>query len=932
MDMRDPEDNGEGDEIDGQSPHSGFDVVGGWPRHTGLLAKISIGLTVLVVLFLLLNFARSVYTNILWFSSLELRSVYTTILWTKASLFVTGLIVMGSLTAVSLWFAWRTSWEPNQLGMPPSTLEWLRRSLIAGMITAGVITALSFATALSNRWEQFLLFINSTAFGLEDPLFHNDVGFYIFTMPMLHTIQGWLMGAAVVLLLLVITLFFLVYSIRGVSPWAQAGPKALVAIIGAGLMFTLAGGHFLDTYETLFSTSGAVTGATATDISARIPMLRLLTGIALLSGVIMLLALRTRTVQRATQVVVGAFGLWVVVGIIGGLLVPMFYQRFVVSPNELEREREFVARNIEWTRFGFDLDRVEEKLFDVRPDSLAADIAANPQTVNNIRLWDPRPLLDVYNQIQHLRLYYNFLDVDVDRYVIDGENRQVLLSTRELFPDGLDISAQNWVNRKLVYTHGFGVVVSPATDFTPEGQPLFFLKDVPPTGSLQVDQPRIYYSEGAESFVIVNSEEAQFDRPSNEQNGQPVYIERYEGEGGVSLSTIFRRAAFAWEFLDINVLISGQVTSESKALYRRDIRERIQTVAPFLRLDRDPYIVVNDGRLFWIQDAFTTTDRLPYSKRLNDRDFNYLRNSVKVVVDAFNGSLTFYSIEPHRIDPMLRVYEKAFPDLFLPISQMDEGLRAHIRYPEVLLRAQAQTFLQYHMTDPKEFFLKEDQWAIPNEVVLEGISQPVDPYYVIMKLPGEEKEEFVLILPFTPQDKPNLVAWMAARSDDEHYGDILVFNFPTDRLFNGPSQVEARIDNDPDISEQFTLWGQSGSKVIRGNLLVIPVGESLLYAEPIYLQAELLEFPELKRVILASADRVVMEPTLKEALRSLLSGQQTPAAIPGQGPPPSGIATEQLRLELALLRQVLQSFQEGLATVGETVEAIQDLLGHEETP
>ena len=598
-----------------------------------------------------------------------------------------------------------------------------------------------------------------------------------------------------------------------------------------------------------------------------------------------------------------------------------------MDPNELERERPYIERNIEWTRLAFDLDRVTVESYPVREQLQASDLLDNPETVNNIRLWDPRPLLDVYNQIQHLRLYYSFSDVDVDRYTIDGDYRQVLLATREIFPDGLDAEAQNWVNRTLVYTHGYGVVVSPATVFTEEGQPEFFVKDVPPTGTLTTNQPRVYYGENTEDFVIVNTQEPEFDHPATEEGAQPVYISSYDGTGGVRLSSFLRRAAYAWEFADINVLISGQLTGESKALYRRDIRERISTVTPFLQLDQDPYMVVTDEGLFWIQDAYTFTDRFPYSKRLDEREFNYIRNSVKVVIDAYNGSLTLYVIEPGgRSDPLVDVYRDIFPDLFRPFEEMPESLQSHIRYPEVLLRAQAQTYLQYHMVDPKEFFLKEDQWEVPNEVVLEATSQPVEPYYVIMKLPGEDLEEFVLILPFTPQDKPNLVAWMAARSDGDHYGDILAFRFPKDRLFNGPSQVEARIDNDPTISEQFTLWGQSGSIVIRGNLLVIPIGETLLYAEPIYLQAESLDFPELKRVILVTSDQVVMEPTLEESVFALLGRIPPVVRPPTSGEPVlGGIDPVLLQRELQRLQEALDALQGGFDQVGDSVEGLRQL-------
>ena len=898
------------------------------PPYTNMTIKLGVLALGLLVAFILLNIGRGVYTNLLWFSSLDLRSVYTTILFTRIWLFLAGSLVMAGLMAATFWFAFRSSWGPTQLTLPPLAMVWLRRSLLASMAGLGAIVSISFGSALGNRWELFLKFTNSVPFGLEDPLFHNDASFYVFTLPMLQTVQGWLMGAAIVLLLSAVTVYFVVYSIRSINPYVMSAPKNHIALLGALLMFTIAAGHFLDTYETLFSPGGAVAGATATDVSARIPMLRLLVGVAALSGVIMLAAIRVENVQQAIRVIIMAFGLWVVAGILGGLIVPAAYQRFVVSPSEFERERPYIERNIEWTRYGFDLDRVTEQRYDVREEALATDLVNNPETVSNIRLWDPRPLEDVYNQIQHLRLYYHFTDVDVDRYLVDGQYRQVLVATRELFTEGLDPSAQNWVNLKLVYTHGFGVVMSPVTDWTPEGQPLFFIKDVPPKGALAVDEPRVYYGEETTDYVIVNSREPEFDQPPTEAGGTPIYIDRYDGTGGVTLSGWFRRAAYAWEFADINTLISNQITPESAVLYRRSIRERVEAVAPFLRLDNDPYMVVFDGRLMWIMDAYTATDRVPYSQRLLGRDFNYIRNSVKVVMDAYNGSLTFYTIEPNAPDPLLRVYENIFPGLFRPIEEMPEELHVHIRYPERLMRAQANIFLQYHMDDPKEFFLKEDQWTIPNEVVLEATSVEIDPYYIIMKLPGEEAVEFVMILPFTPKDKENLVAWIAARSDPEHYGELLLYTFPTDRLFNGPSQIEARIDNDPFISEQFTLWGQSGSIVRRGNLLVIPIGETILYAKPIYLQAETLAFPELKRVILASANRVVMEPTLEEAVASLVRGGAGAQPSGGAGPAP-GVFSEQFLAELQTLLDSIRAVQEGLGSVDESIEALQSLAGEE---
>ena len=937
---------------DGEAPlGTGWFV--GLPRYAVILSKITIGITGAVILYVFLGFFRGAYTNWLWFDNLGLLSVYRTTLFTRVVLWMMGLVATAVPLYYSYRYAWRTAWGPTVLPFSPLALLWIRRSILIGaVIMAGIIT-LSFATALSNRWEHFLRFWYATEFGREDPQFGNDVGFYVFTLPMLHTIQGWLMGLAIVVLITSIGIYLLIYSARGINPLFTLQSRTHLAVVGAFLMITIAGAHFLDTYETLFSQTGAVTGSTYADVMARIPALYLLTAIAALAGGLMLLSIRVGTLRQSIRLFFAAFGLWAVAGISAGLIWPALVQRFAVDPSELARETPYIERNIEWTRLGFDLDRITERPYEVRDDTLARDIAANPQTVSNIRLWDPRPLESVYNQIQHLRLYYNFLDVDVDRYTIDGEFRQVLLGTRELFQHGLDDTAQNWVNRKLVYTHGYGVVMATATEFTQAGQPNLVVRDVPTTGVLDVTEPRIYYGESfgldasllqplpprpgavTDDAVIVNTDEPQFDRPNDEPGGLPVFLNTYDGAGGVDLSSFFRRVTYAWEFADLNLIFSSELTGDSKILYRRGIRDRVSTVAPFLELDSDPYPVVTDGKIFWIQDAFVTTNNLPYSRRIQavpsanaafDRSLNYIRNNVKVVIDAFNGTMTFYTLEFDGPDPVLSMWRNTFPDLFTSIDEMPAELRKHIRYPEALLEAQADSFLQYHMTDSKEFFLKEDQWELANEVVGEGTARVVDPYYVIMKIPGEENVEFLQILPFTPQDKPNLVAWMAARSDGEHYGDISVFAFPKDRLFSGPSQIEAKIDNDPVISEQFTLWDQSGSRVIRGNLLVIPIGESLLYAEPIYLQADSLEFPELKRVILATGDLVVMEPTLEESVRSLLGGRRPDRPDTGE-PVPGGIPPEELARVLEDVRLALESLQSGTEGLSESIRALEELTG-----
>lgn len=952
-----------------------------------LFFQAGVVLAVLFALYLVFDLLRGAYANWLWFSNLGLRSVYSTVLFTRVWLFIAGLAVSGGALWLSYYAAFRYAWGESVFRFSLTTIQWIRLSLIVGSVAMGGFIAFTFASSLANRYGDFLLLMNAADFGMKDPQFGNDVGFYTFILPALHTVQGWLMGLALVTLVTTAGLYMLIFSARGINPTIGTGTRTQLALTGAWLMATIAFAHFLDRFETLFSDAGAVTGTTYTDVNARLPALLVLTVIALLSAGIMLYAIRVANLRQSLRLIFAAFGLWLIAGIVAGVGWPMLTQRLAVAPSELQRERPYVERNIEWTRRGFDLGRIDTRPYDVREETLAEGVAQSPETIQNIRLWDPRPLEAVLNQLQHLRLYYSFLDVDVDRYVVDGSYRQVLLGARELFQSGLDPAAQNWVNRALIYTHGYGAVMSTATTFSESGQPDFIVQDIPPTGAFEITQPRVYYGEafgidreeyigrlnldGAEAdevpagiitndAIVVNTTESQFDRPAGEENGGAEYIDRYDGKGGVPLSSLFRRAVYAWELLDANVLLSRQLTPESKVLYRRNIRERVGEVAPFLELDDDPYLVINDGRLFWIQDAFTTTDRFPYSRRIDtdrigfapggvarefrsfERPFNYIRNSVKVVIDAFDGTMDFYAIETGGPDPVLQTYRNIFPDLFTPIEKMPPGLREHIRYPEELLRAQADTFLQYHMTDVKEFFLKEDEWEFSQEVVGTDVTvtlpngatttgprnRTITPYYVIMKIPGEDVTEFVLILPFTPKDKPNLVAWMAARSDGPNYGESIVFEFPRERIFNGPSQIEARIDNDPVISEQFTLWNQSGSQVYRGNLLVIPIGETLLYAEPIYLRAESLDFPELKRVILATSTKVVMEPTLPLALAALIGGVQ-PDLVPDGGSQAldAGISRDELLRILDRIAQALESMQGGADELDESVQALRDLIG-----
>jgi uncharacterized membrane protein (UPF0182 family) len=535
-----------------------------------------------------------------------------------------------------------------------------------------------------------------------------------------------------------------------------------------------------------------------------------------------------------------------------------------VEPNEIERERPYIDSNIKFTRLAFGLDNIEERPFETVKDLSEQDLTFNEAVVKNVRLWDYRPLQRTYEQLQALRPYYQFSEVDIDRYTIDGEVRQVMLAGRELNKDNLP--APSWVNRNLEFTHGFGIVMNPVDSVTPDGQPTFYIQDLPPVSnvSLEVTRPEIYYGELTNDTVYVGSAREEFSFPSGNEN---VYSS-YEGTGGVPLDSLLKRVAFALRFSDANVLLSDDIQSETRVQFHRQVQERVRQITPFLYLDRDPYLVLtDDGRLVWIQDAYTISDRYPYSTPA-PTGLNYIRNSVKVVIDAYNGTVDYYVAYPE--DPIIQAYEKAFPDLFRPLDAFPPELLDHIRYPQDLFDVQAQQYLAYHMKDTRVFYNQEDLWSIPNEI-FDGAEQPMEPYYVYLRLREETEPEYLLIQPFTPAGKQNMIAWLAARNEPEYYGQLVVYKLPKDELVFGPLQVEARIDQEPEISEQFSLWDQRGSRVIRGNTLVIPINDSFVYVEPIYLLSDTSALPELKRVIVATDTRIAMRETLGEALQALLA-------------------------------------------------------------
>jgi len=718
-------------------------------------------------------------------------------------------------------------------------------------------------------WQTYLLWLHGGPFGVKDPYFDRDVGFFVFALPAYQT----LVAGATAIVLLAGLLAAVVLGLRGALDFRRPGhlmpPAArnLLSLLLALFLLVKGAGYWIGRYELLLESYGAVFGAGYTVGHVKLPFQWILVAAALVGAGLAAANLRTQGWRLPVAAVVVVFS-----AAIASSILPNVFQRLRVRPDELRLERPYLEKNIAMTRRAYGLEAIQPRPFPSAQTLDAAAVERNQATFANIRLWDPQPLLDTYRQLQLIRLYYAFHDIDVDRYEFASGRRQVMLAAREITPSLLPPNARTWVNQRLQFTHGFGVVMSPVTELEGEGLPRFFVKDIPPRSpvNLELSEPRIYFGEKTDDYVIVNAAAEEFDYPKGEQN----VSNSYAGKDGVELGSWLRRAVFAWSFRDVNLLISGNLRAESRILFRRSIAERISTIAPFLLLDRDPYVVVSGGRLYWIQDAYTTAETFPYSEPVRGSGLNYIRNSVKVVIDAYDGTVTFYAMDEK--EPVLAAYARIYPGLFRPFAEMPGDLRRHVRYPEDLFLVQAEIYRTYHMTNPDVFYNKEDLWSLPTEDT-GGTRSVVEPYYVIMKLPGGAREEFILMQPMTPSNRSNMVAWLAARCDPPQYGELVEYEFPKERLIYGPQQIEARIDQDTTISQQLSLWNQMGSKVIRGNLLVIPVEDSLVYVEPLYLRSEQGQIPELKRVVVAYNDRLAMEPTLEAALSAVFK--------PGAAPP-----------------------------------------------
>ena len=844
------------------------------------LRRPRLGLWLLLGFILLSLFGQAVplYTDWLWFQEVGFTTVFTTRLQLSGWLFIGLGAVVFVFLFINLSVAARTAppdvlWElEDQLGLPGrAILEPLVRRLLLPVIAVIAFFAGARATG---SWPTVLEYVNRTPFNQTDPLFGRDLGFYFFVLPFWRLLYAWSTALVAGTLILVAAVYVLqrslVLTARG--PRLAAGARTHLLGLAAVLLLVRAVGFWLDRFDLLYAPRGFVFGASYSDVHASLPVLQWLVVLAVLCAA----ACVFQMFRPGWRFLVAGLVVLVVLWVAGLGIAPALLQSYRVKPNELVYERPYIENNIRMTRQAYALDRVAEKDFAAEDNLTPAALERNNLTIKNIRLWDHRPLLTTYGKLQEIRTYYKFRDVDVGRYTLNGEYRQVTLSAREL--SYRDLPSRGWINEHLTYTHGYGLVVGPVNRISPEGLPEFFIKDIPPAGTggmPKITRPEIYYGEIGNEYVLVRTRSQELDYPSGDQN---VYT-RYEGRGGIPINSLLRKAAFAARFGALNLLLSNDLTPESRVMIYRDIGARVQEAAPFLKFDRDPYLVIAaDGRLVWMIDGYTTSERYPYATPV--RGFNYIRNSVKATVDTYHGTVSYYIADAE--DPVIRTYAKAFPGLLKPLAEMPKDLQAHIRYPEDLFAVQARMYATYHMQDPQVFYNKEDLWVIPR-LPQEGRDREMEPYFMIMRLPGERKEEFVLLSGFNPSGRDNMIALMVARMDPPQYGGLIAYQFPKQKLVFGPRNIQARINQDPVISQQIALWNQQGSRVITGSLLAIPIDQSLIYVQPLYLAAaEQGALPELRRVVVAYGNQIAMEPTLEAALARIFGGRVRGDEPPGR--------------------------------------------------
>jgi uncharacterized membrane protein (UPF0182 family) len=831
-------------------------------------------LVFLVLLIVLLFFSGdliSLYVDSLWFSEIHFEQVFSKTILTEIQLGASLGIFFFLLTYLNLlWiirFKTSRSWGiwDQQLHFPIFSMIKQYFHPVILLISAG--GAILSGIQGGEEWKNYLLFLNPTPFGKTDPLLGIDLAFYVFRLPFLTFLQHWLTGTLLTIVILVVLSYLFKEGIR-INPQGfsiDQQPIQHLSLLGALFFLVLAWGYQIDIYDLLYSKNGIVFGAIYSDVHARLPVLRFLIFLSGLASLLMIVS----SFRKGYTLPILIIGIVVAGQFIGESILPEFVQRFKVAPNEFVLERPYIEENIESTRFAYNLNKIEVREFPADENLTSAILNRNESTIKNVRLWDHAPLGVTYRQLQQIRPYYDFLDVDNDRYLINGEYRQVTLSPRELTYKNLPI--RNWINEHLTFTHGYGVSLGPVNRISKEGLPEFFIKDIPPVSTLpmKISRPEIYYGEIPNEYIFVKTKAKEFDYPSGDSN---IYT-TYQGNGGVPLETFGKKLLFSAYFGSLKIILSNDLTPESRIIYFRNIQERVSRLIPFILLDQDAYMVITDqGRLVWMLDGYTTSSRIPYSQPVAGFG-NYIRNSVKITVDAYDGSILLYIADPE--DPIIQTYSKMFPRLFLPLTEMPKDLRSHIRYPVDMFNLQTYLYSTYHMKDSQTFYNKEDLFNIPRKG-----DKSMEPYYTIMRLPKEDKEEFVLLNSFTPSKRDNMIAWIAARSDEPNYGKLVMYTFPKQKLIYGPRQVEARIDQDAFISQQLSLWNQRGSQVIRGSLLVIPIEDSLLYIEPLYLAAEAGSLPELRRVIVAYGNKLVMEENLETALQSLFGGKSLAEPLP----------------------------------------------------
>ncbi len=890
----------------------------------------------LVAIFILtIIFSNSIinlYIDYLWFGETGYQPVFLTVLRTQVILFIVTALVFFILLVINFFITLKLTPKYKVEGPAEEEVIVLRQfDIFKYLKFVGIIVfiflSLGIGAEAASNWEVILRYLNQVGFGVKDPIFSQDVSFYIFSIPFYKLFLGW--GYRLIILMAIssaVVYFFhgsLVITQR--VRWIADIVRSHLSIFGILFFLLLAGSYYFQIFGLLYSERGTTFGVSYSDYHAVLPVLKVLIVLSVITAASFLAVI----FLKSYRLLILSLAALLLVSFLGGQIYPSLIQQFRVSPDELNKEKKFILNNIKFTRQAYNLDKFKETNFPAVQTLNQKDIDENKETIENIRLWDWRPLKKTFSQIQEIRTYYTFRDVDVDRYELDNKIVQVTLSARELDTDQLPIKARTWVNEHLVYTHGYGLVMNPVNQVTEEGLPKLFIKDIPPKSEvdIKIKRPEIYYGEvhDNDDYAVINTATKELDYPIGDAN---EYTE-YQGDSGIKIGTIGRKALFAYRFNNLRLLLSDAIGSGSKILIRRNILDRINRLAPFLRYDQDPYIFSADGKLYWMIDSYSVSSQYPYSTRYND--INYIRNSVKVVVDAYNGSVKFYVIDKE--DPVLKTYQNIFPELFQDFSEMPNSQKAHIRYPIDLFKIQIDIFNSYHMTDPQVFYNREDLWEIPKET-FQREEIDVEPYYVVMKPIGQEISQFLLMQPLNPSKKNNMISWIYAVSDLDNYGQLNVFKFPKEKLIYGPLQIESRIDQDPIISQQLTLWGQEGSQVIRGNLLVIPIEDGLLYVEPIYLQASKSEIPELKRVVIAYGSKITMAENLDEALANIfIEEEEEKKAEPEE----EAKLKEEITIKKSvqeLITEANQSFERALnfqregkwAEYGEELENLKNIL------